>query len=462
MTEKAEKIKPLIIPKATFEKPEALSAETITTAETTVSVKSQLPIVDISEVSRMQSDTYNAATRTKHMGNEIRFSFYNHNNLLHAMGYQYSKRSRVWDKVDEAPRAVDLQAAPRHNGEPILIIGSGPTFDEFAPYLKDWKGDIMVSTSQASTCIYHGKEPTYVVALDPNSDYNEMPVDTWDNRKTIMITHPGVSPNLIERWNGPMYLFRKLQPQTPFYENAQKIGYSTLGHEEIDTLGWGSEFLITATVPMLACVLAAQICIAKRLGYQRQYLVGGDLSMPDDKSRFTSYSYVGGKWKESLPVDVETWAKMALTGRQTDNALCSQDGVPTSTMFVFYAHQVITAWRITEADIVNASDKGIIKLFPTATPQEILRKQGKGIKGYNQKQVVRITERYLAEQNIYFINVGQGVMPHEFKDPLHDIPLMMREIKKALTAQGKPELLDEAANMRRIKRIFKDMAERKR
>ena len=65
-------------------------------------------------------------------------------------------------------------------------------------------------------------------------------------------------------------------------------------------------------------------------------------------------------------------------------------------MMVFYANQVITAWRITTADIVSASGKGLIKLFPTATPEEIVRDQGKGIEGFTKRKVIDVTEEYLA------------------------------------------------------------------
>ena len=420
---------------------------------------------EVREMSRMRSDAYNEATRGKHYDNEVRFSFYNQNKLMNALGYKYAMKFGTWNKYTDTPRAIDMVKAPKHKDEPILIIGSGPTFDEFAPYLKDWKGDIMVSTSQASTCIALGKEPTYIMALDPNSNMGELEnVDTWKDRKSILITHPGVTPNLIEGWKGPMYLFRKLQPQTAFYENEQKIGYSTLGNLQRGSWGFESEILLTGVIPMLACVLAAQICTAKQLGYKRQYLVGCDFGMPNDQSRFTSYGWEKDKWvvhpAQTVAEFAADEAHWGMDG-PSDSYCLTEDGVATSPMFVFYAHQTITAWRITEADIVSASDKGVIKIFPSATPEEIVRKQGKGIKGYNLQKIRWETEKYLAVQNIYFLYVGNGVMPHEFKDPLHDVPKMLDEVEKALIAQGKGQLLDKTANMKRIYKLFEHVAERK-
>ena len=426
-----------------------------------------LPVEEIGEIARLKADTYNTATRGKHFTNEIRFSAYNHHTLINGMGYRYNKKAKTYVKYTDTPRIIDMAVAPKHTNQPILIIGSGPTFDDMATLLKDWEGDIMASTSQAATCCYLGKEPTYIMALDPNSFIDEMKVDTWEGRKSILILHPGVTPNLVEEWKGPMYLFRKLQPQTPFYDNEQKIAYSALGEKNINvdgktgnTWGFDSDIFIKSQIPMLACVLSAQICAAKQLGYGRQYLIGADLGMPNNKARFTSWSYDKNEWKESKS-SLDEFLKFTTARGNQDPIFKAQNGTPTTAMFVFYAHQIVTAWRITEADIVSASDKGIISIFPTTTAAEIIRKQGQGIKGYNKKRICWETEKYLAKQNIYFLYVGSGIMPHEFKDPLHDIPRMLNEVEKALAQQGKQAMLDKDANMRRITKLFNAIAKGK-
>jgi len=374
--------------------------------------------------------------------NEVRFSFYNHHNLV---------------KAFKTGRAIDMVNAPKVKEEPILIIGSGPSLDESLPTIKNWKGDIMVSTSQATTCIYWGKEPKYIIALDPDSHKDELKADTWEGRESILILHPGVTPNLIESWKGPMYLFRKLQPQTAFYENTQKIGYSTLGKIDIKNkgaelgakhLGDGSEILINTMVPMLACVLAAQICIAKQLGYRRLFLLGADLGFPGKKSRFTEWSYDKNKWIEKKPYSIE---------KETQNGeplLEMENGTLTNKMMVFYSHQIVTAWRITETDIITTSKNGILQLFPYAPFDKIIKRQGQNIKGLNKKAIISRSEEYLAKQNIYFIYVGKGLMPNEFKDPLHEIPKMLQKTKEALKKQKREADLDINANMKRIKKLF--------
>lgn len=422
------------------------------------------------EAARLWSDKYNAATKGKHMANEVRHSFYNHQNIIAAMGYKYNKDASELIKYTDKPRAICMDDAPRvkEKDEPIMILASGITLDDALPLLKNWKHKIMVSTSHASTCIYWGKEPDYILALDPDSNRNELNADTWKDRKSILITHPGVTPGLFEFWKGPIYLFRKLQPQTPFFDNSQKIGYSTLGMpmdktnmtpaefakkygaklESGSFYGQGSQILIKAQVPMLACVLAAQICIAKQLGYQRLYLVGADLAYTRNMERFTSWTYHKGQWVES------PGRKVGNKPLASEPLIELEDGVRTNRMFIFYANQVITAWRITETDIVSASNEGAIKIFPTAPIKEIIRKQGMSIKGFNRKKIIEVSEEHSAKQNVYYLVVGNGILPHEFKDPLHEIPIALQRIQTSIAQQKTNIKIDVDANMKRIRKLW--------
>ena len=53
-----------------------------------------------------------------------------------------------------------------HGKGPAIILGSGPSLDDTVPYLKDWKGAILCSTSQLAVCEANGIIPTYVVLID--------------------------------------------------------------------------------------------------------------------------------------------------------------------------------------------------------------------------------------------------------------------------------------------------------
>lgn len=404
----------------------------------------QVPKARTDEVVRSISDAFNEQTGTRHYTNEVRFSFYNHPLII---------------KAFESGRAVDLVSLPKQKRKSVLIIGSGPTLDAALPLLHKWEGEIICSTSQAVTLIAHGREPEHIVALDPDSTPEELAADTWDGRKSILHIHPGVNPELMRWWKGPLAVFRKLQPQTGFYANEQNIGYGTLGPKR-ENRYWGNEgeAYIKGQVPMLASVIAAQIAIAKHIGYSQQAFVGCDFSFPGDKQRFTSKSWEDGRWVAHEPLPLSEYPTMTNAG--ADPVVETEiDGLKTTPMQVFYSHQVVIAWRITECNIINTSQAGLLRMFPYVPFEEVLARGNKGVKGYTLPKIRAVAEEHLARQNIFFFYVKDGIMPHEFKDPLHEIPKLVPQIKQVLEAKGKGDEFDVEANMKRLRRLFKKITD---
>ncbi len=388
---------------------------------------------------KIDNDKYNEATRNRHLVNEINWSFYNHHKVMENLA---------------SGEAMDLTDVPKKEGDSILIIGSGPSFDKCAPYLKDWKGDIMTSTSQAATCIYYGKDPKYIVALDPNSHEFEFMADTFENRDCTLIAHPAVKPNLLEFWKGKTFYYRKIQPQTAFYSNTQRIGYSTSDESHIP--------LIKESVIMLACVAAAQVCIANILGYKRMFLIGVDFGCPGNQTRFTAYEY---KYKKKIfaPGNAPEmslggegdWIKKVPPPLTNYYNVCGNNGCPTNGMHAFYKQQFMTAWRILQGDFINVSSDGLLYELPQVDIETVIRKQGRDIKGFNQKQIRETADLYLATHSVYIIETYNGVSVFQFNDPMKDIPAMIDKMIKTMRPQNKDFKIDKRKNMRRIERILK-------
>lgn len=401
----------------------------------------EIPKGNTEEMARVMSGVFNERTSQRHYINEVRFSFYNHKRIVEAF---------------DSGRAVDLTELPKRHDRTALIIGSGPTLDEALPLLADWKNDIICSTSHAPTLLRWGIVPDYVVALDPDSHPDELaaPGD-WADRKTVLIMHPGINPDMVNWWNGKMAIFRKLQPQTPWYANELALGYAKLGPKDGHRYdGDKAEIYIKAQVPMLACVTAAQICIGKHLGYHQMYLVGCDNSYPGNKTRFTSSRWTGKKW-EDVPAPPLSSQPVGSPDPVIETEL---NGLRSSPMLVFYSHQVVVAWRITETDIVNTSNKGLLRMFPYTPLEEVIKKQKNGVKAYNVRKIREVAEEHLARQNIYFLWVGKGVMPQEFKDPLHEIPKLIDQLEMVMKQKGREKDFDADANRKRIQRLFNKMA----
>lgn len=405
------------------------------------SEQAKVPMARTDEVSRLASGAFNENTSQRHYINEVRYTFYNHHVLMEALN---------------SGRAIDLVSLPKRKDKTALIIGSGPSLDAALPLLKDWKGEIVCSTSQAPTLVRWGIEPDHILALDPDSNVGEMAVPGgWEKRKSILHLHPGVDPELVKWWPGKFSLFRKLQPQTSFYANEQNIGYGTLGPKEGHRYdGNKGEPLIKSQIPMLACVLAAQICVGKHLGYHQMFLVGCDFGFKGEKPRFTASQWTEGGW-----VDYSAPPPDMSPGPADPLIMTELDGLKSTPMKVFYSHQVVIAWRITETNIVNTSP-GLLRMFPHAPIEEVLRRQNKGVKAFSLNKIREVAEEHLARQNIYFLWIGKGVMPHEFKDPLHEIPKMIEQLKATFKAKGKEQEFDAEANTRRIERLFKKVMKR--
>lgn len=417
------------------------------------------------QAARLMSGNYNAATTQRHHINDVRFSFYNHAPLLEALGYIWDdKAGFIRDPKNPNPRAVDLSALPKRPDKSALIIASGPTLDEALPYVKDWKGEIICCTSHAPTLVYHGHPPEHIMAFDCDCNPGELQIPgSWADHNTYLHIHPGVNPELVRWWPGKISLFRKLQPQTPFYAQEQAMGYSTLGTKEGHRFKGGisgeddGTLLIKAQIPSLACATPAQMAVCKHLQYGQQVLVGADFSFPFDRPRFCSWIWNGKAWKENPAAPLDEYATASMNSG--DPMIETQyGGLKTTQMLVFYSHQVVVGWRLFELDVVNSSHVGLLRMFPHVPFQEVLRRQNKGVKGFNLKKIRTVSEEHLARQNIYIINVGKGIIPHEYQDPLFEIPKALRNIKQQLEQAGKGDELDVDANMRRIRRLFKKVS----
>jgi len=388
---------------------------------------------------KIANTKYNDVTRAKHLENEICWSFWNHHRITQNL---------------KSGNALDLTVVPKAEGKPILIIGSGPSFDKCAPYLKDWPGDIMTSTSQAATCIYYGKDPKYIVALDPESHQFELMADDFANRGCILITHPGVKPDLIDFWNGKTYYYRKVQPQTAYYSGVQRIGYSTIEKETRSEL-------IRESVIMLACVGAAQVCIASILGYSRMYLIGLDFGCPGGQTRFTQYDYKYTKKKVFAPGNAPEIA-LGSPGEWVRNDphpmtamynVVGENGCLTAPLHAFYKQQFITAWRILIGDFINVSSEGMLYELPQADIETVINDPD-SIGGFDRDKIKDICDEYLAKHNTFVIEVSNGVSVLQYSDPLKEIPEVMERIVKLSRDQGKDITVDMDSNMDRIKRIL--------
>ena len=396
------------------------------------------------------SSLYNMHTTRKHLFNEIHSSFENYKVIMEAFF---------------SGRAFDLSDVPRVRNEPIIIIGSGPSLDDAWPELKRWKGDIITSTSQYSTFIYHGIEPKYILALDPDCNMEELAADTWEGRKTILITHPGVNSDMLNEhtfksinekfarrensdyWKGRLALFRKLEPQTPFYGNTQKFGYSRYDHR-LANPGKKAEGaclnitpLIKTEIPMMGCAINCQVMAAGILGYNPIYLVGCDFGYTNDQHRYNDWNYVKEREEGTGKIIKEGWVKTDFKAipKWTDKfskLQMSDSGIQSSEMMFFYKRNFMNTWRLEQTQIIRTTPGILIELpfCPLKTVVDQDGVLGGDLKGITKNDMINRAEEYLSRQNTYLIHfAGLGVQFTEFTDGVTGVMQYLHEgIKRGI------------------------------
>lgn len=227
---------------------------------------------------RTRSDQYNAVTAVTMGYQEIRNSAENWAGIMRAF---------------EDGRAKDLNAEPKKELAPVILTGSGPSFDLAVEKLKDWKGAIVCHYSQALTLMYHGIVPDYIVCLDAICNWEGLKGVDWKATKTKIVLHPGMWPSMVANWpNGMLFYRQNLGKPDSFGVNEQKIMFCQRNGTLQDALDSKISFqpLIQTELTMFACTPPAQLFVAQVLQYGAVYLVGMDFAYTYGKLRFTNYT----------------------------------------------------------------------------------------------------------------------------------------------------------------------------
>ena len=350
------------------------------------------------------SDEFNAGTKDKQQIHEE----YNTARNLQA----------ILDRI-KAGTARGIEAEPRPPANtPFFLIGSGGGLDDTIAMLRDWKGGIFCSTSQALTLIYHGVEPTHIVALDPFSAYAEIAGIDWSKTRTKMVMHPGVWPDILEQWPNEVLLYRQdIGVPNSFYATTQMHMFCerTGNRDE-------AEFrpLIPTTVTQFACSPPAQLFIADRLGYGICFLTGMDFSYHTGKERFTEYRVrteakkvkIGNAPPAVIPPEWEKFENPFVMPENDDNQrdqnkICTtSNGQVTTQIGVYYKKNFISAWRLSRKTMYT-TDHGSLVEVPYMDAKKVIATQGKA-KPQKAKWICDVTEKYLAMSGAWVLETVDG------------------------------------------------------
>jgi len=342
---------------------------------------------NVSEYDRFYgAQDFNPATRNVKLPVEIKHSYYNH--------------SFIYQDIEKG-NGADLETINVDGKIPALIIGSGPTFDEFAPLLKEWKGAVFVSTSQAGTCVYWEHPPEYIVALDPHTDKAELDcVDNWQKYDTKLICHPCINPVVIQEWPNKRLYYRPMEPSSDFH--AMHLG-----------IAYGS-FIRTYCL-LFSCTPAAQMAIAKKMGYGPLFFVGLDFGFPNYKRRMTVWYYneLEG-WLSEQPSPVDKFDDDFKTENKFKRLVYAENGCCSSVMHLYYKRAILCVANIDMTDIFKVKAFNALTEFPEITKEELIETQGKLPKDrfYSNKKKQKIYEDYLARFYTFALRYKDGSLTY--------------------------------------------------
>ncbi len=288
---------------------------------------------------------------------------------------------------------ADIVSLPHKKGEPVLILGSGPSLNDVVPLLKDWKGDIICSTSQLLLLEYLCIEPTYCMLIDcdPNPTVLKFVADYHvPNPKTLFITHPQVPREYFELWRGGIRFFRMLDPGDELSKKYMPMAYGLLNEKT----GWrlGSYILNSGNVAN------AMIPFAQSLEYSPIFTCGIDLGYPDEWYRGISAERKDGELVITEHVPLPTQEKRPIKYEKSIN------GVTVDELCYFYKYSMIILLGLGHVPVISCS-RGSVGEFQYVNPKEVVEKQGKGFEHllWSAQDSYRIGQAYLKDRQIYIL-----------------------------------------------------------
>lgn len=361
---------------------------------------------------RTDSNQYNVGTQMKQQIHEEYNCAVNHPVLM-----------KAWKEG----RAIDIVDEEKKNGEPCIILGSGPSLDHSIKFLKNWKGGLICSTSQALACIKYGIEPDYILVLDPFCRLDEIKGYDWSKTKTKLVVHPGAWPDLIAYWPNKilMYLQNNGRPDN-IYDGIIRHMYS-----ERDDGFRDAKFhlAIRTSFTIFACSPALELFLADKLGFGDCFLCGCDFAYNKHngvlKERFTDYSYENDKWIPHLH-------KYEPNEELQKAEVTTNNGLKTHVIHLYYKKNFLSAWRLSGHQLYT-TDKGAIldNEIPYVSIEKVIKTQnGKKLPRLSLYNINKRAERYLATAGLFIIESSGGLNFVETQNPMSDLVTYMTNMSR--------------------------------
>jgi len=232
-------------------------------------------------------------------------------------------------------RSICISSIVKRPLVPCLVVGSGPSLDDYLPYVKDFPGVVIAGATNARTLAASGRIPDFICCLDSNKDtWAGMEAKGFDWGDAMLITHPSCDPTILKNWKGQLRMFRPMQMGYDFFDNVYPQMY--------DFIEFG---LVNA-----GCTVNTELELATLLGCAPVIITGVDLGFVDGRARCAQFKYVEGRWERQPDPPLQTKSAMRR----------SRAGCLTTEEMAVYKQNFFLLAR-TEATTVYSCSRGIIR-----------------------------------------------------------------------------------------------------
>ena len=297
----------------------------------------------------------------------------------HNAGENYARIKELFQERD-----CNVGNLPKEPGVPALVLGSGPSLDDWGPWIKEWKGAIFCSTSQLAWCEYHGVTPTYVFLIDADPHMVYLMEESSFNTHVPLITHPQVPKGVFDAWKGPVWLYRMYDPGDEFSAKYFPMMYGWMN----ETTNWKlAHYVLNA-----GNVFNNMLSVAAALEYGPLFMAGYDLGYPGKQWRFTNYQKKEGEW-ETIP------DPGIPEGRPVQEAA---NGVLHDRLTIYYKYSFMIMYGIASPRVISTC-RGAIGEVPYMTPEEAVECKGNPPEGviHTPWEAYVIAQEYLKPRGIY-------------------------------------------------------------
>ena len=308
------------------------------------------------------------------------------------LGENYSTAKALFKDRD-----CNIGNIPKKPGQPVLILGSGPSLDDWAPHIKEWKHDIFCSTSQLAWCEYHGVTPSYVFLIDADPNMVHLMERSAFRNKVPLISHPQVPASVFRAWGGkmcsecgaykgsevPVWLYRMFDPACELSNTYLPMMYGWMNEE--------TNWKLAHYVMNAGNVVNNMASVAQALAYAPLVLAGYDLGYPNKQWRFTNYEKTDeGEWKQ-LPDPGIPEGREVYSGN---------DGILMDRLCTYYKYSFMIMYGVSAPPLLTSA-RGSIVETPYLHPSELVTTEPSTWPLRSPWECYQIARRYLHPRGVW-------------------------------------------------------------